>query len=158
MVIEINKPPKAMKRDGDISYQDLRLSTNMHQSDVKRVLYYIAERLKKIGDNHDWSKDTLAPLYYNDYIDSKRNNKDIHKGEWYKYHYEHERHHLMNSVPDDVNLLDVIEFITDCCCDGIAEEGKPEKMEISDKLLRKAFENTIEMITRNIHLNDNNVE
>lgn len=158
MVISINKSPKTVKRDGDISYQDLRRSTKMHQSDVKRVLYYIADRLKKIGDIHDWSKDTLAELYYNDYVDSKRNNKDMHKGEWYKYHFEHERHHLMNSVPEDVNLLDVIEFIADCCCDGIAESGEPEKMEISDKLLRQAFDNTIKMITRSICLNTDDEE
>lgn len=156
MVVVINRPPKADDKNGNISYEDLRKSTNMHQKDVKSMLYLLARKMMQIGDAHDWSKDDRQLQYYNDYIKSKKTGKDMHKMDWYKYHFDHERHHLEDDIPENVNLLDVIEFIADACCDGIAEDGKPESMEISDKVLRTAFLNTIKLVKDNIYLNEPN--
>lgn len=37
---------------------------------------------------------------------------------------ERERHHLLSRTPEDVNLVDVFEYIADCVMAGMARTGE----------------------------------
>ena len=64
-------------------------------------------------------------------------------------HWKAERHHLNRCVPDDVNLIDVIEMIADCVCAGKARSGEIRPIKIDFGILNKAFMNTVELIDDN---------
>ena len=63
---------------------------------------------------------------------------------WYQLHITQERHHLNGKAPNDVNLIDVLEMVTDCVMAGLARNGKVTKeyFELDSELLQKAVFNT----------------
>jgi len=62
------------------------------------------------------------------------------------------RHHLNyeDGVPKDVNLLDVLEYVADCVMAGMARSGSVYEVKISDELLQRAFQNTVELLKKNV--------
>lgn len=116
-----------------------------HISDVQNLMTEVAHRLERRGSDHDWSKviEPYQSMFYRDLcntIDGKMNFMD---GEWSKYHYSVERHHLLKNVPDDVDLFDVIEMICDCVSAGLARSGEVRPLEIDESILSKAMRNTV---------------
>lgn len=61
-------------------------------------------------------------------------------------HIKNERHHLLSRCPEDVNLIDVMEMITDCVCAGMSRSGEVRPIEIDNVILEKALENTVDLI------------
>ncbi len=51
-----------------------------------------------------------------------------------------------DGVPDDVNLLDVLEHVADCVMAGMARSGSVYELKLSDELLQKAFKNTVKLL------------
>lgn len=45
--------------------------------------------------------------------------------------------------PHDVNLIDVLDFIADCCMAGLARSGSVYELKLPAELLQRAFQNTI---------------
>ena len=70
------------------------------------------------------------------------------------YHITKERHHILSHCPDDVNLIDVLEMISDCCCAGLARQGFVREVTIPPDILMNAFKNTVELIKHNIKVED----
>ena len=68
--------------------------------------------------------------------------------EWWDNHRKVNRHHLLqeDGVPEDVNLIDVMEFIVDCVMAGMARSGSVYPLELDTKVLEKAFTNTVELL------------
>ena len=75
-------------------------------------------------------------------------------GEWCKLHYATERHHLLENVPDDVNLIDVIEMIADCVCAGMARSGEVRPLEINESILMRAINNTVKLMVESVELRE----
>ena len=69
--------------------------------------------------------------------------------EWFKNRHMTERHHLNDRVPDDVNLLDVLEMVIDCTCAGLSRSGDVYPITIPQDVLEKAIENTKNLIIEN---------
>jgi hypothetical protein len=65
-----------------------------------------------------------------------------------------ERHHLDDRVPDDVNLLDVIEMVVDCVVAGMARTGEVYPIELSNDILQKALKNTKELLIKHTKVQD----
>ncbi len=65
-----------------------------------------------------------------------------------------ERHHLDDRVPDDVNLLDVIEMVVDCVVAGMARTGEVYPIELSNDILQKALNNTKELLIKHTKVQD----
>ena len=63
-----------------------------------------------------------------------------------------ERHHLNDSVPEDVNLIDVLEMVIDCTCAGLARSGDVYPIKISQEVLEMAIENTRNLIIENTEI------
>jgi len=53
---------------------------------------------------------------------------------------------MADGVPADVNLLDVLEHITDCVMAGMARSGSVTPLCLPDEVLQKAFANTVELL------------
>jgi len=157
MVVVISKSPNADSRTangGHVSFEDFSKATDMHREDVKNMMDELARMLSEAGEKHDWTKKEKELEFYTSFTKAKEEGKDFKKDDWYRYHTGTERHHLLSKVPDDVNLLDVIEYLSDCCCAGLARSGKIYDIDLPEETLRKAYDNTIELIKSKIKVDD----
>lgn len=157
MVVEINKLPSTNSREakkGNISFEDFSNETNIHREDVKNVLYFLASKLEEAGDKHDWTKKERERQFYNSFTAAKEKGLDFKKDAWYKYHVTTERHHIASHVAKDINLIDVLEMISDCCCAGLARSGEIRDIEIKPDVLMKAFNDTVQLTKDSIKLDE----
>ena len=157
MVVEINKLPSTNSREankGNISFEDFSNETNIHREDVKNVLYFLASKLEEAGDKHDWTKKERERQFYDSFTAAKEKGLDFKKDAWYKYHVTTERHHIASHVAKDINLIDVIEMISDCCCAGLARSGEIRDIEIKPDVLMKAFNDTVQLTKDSIKLDE----
>ena len=72
--------------------------------------------------------------------------------EWWDKHRKENRHHLMEAdgVPEDVNLIDVLDMIADCVMAGMARSGSVYPLNIPNDVLVKAFQNTVELLKAHV--------
>ena len=155
MIVEIDKlsnsNSRAAKR-GNISFEDFSRDTTQHREDVKNVLYELANRLEEAGEKHDWTKKEREKQFFDSFTAAKEEGLDFKKDAWYRYHVNTERHHIASHVAKGINLIDVIEMISDCCCAGLARSGKINKVEIDPDVLMKACMNTVKLVKDSIEL------
>ena len=139
--IFIKKSPSADSRtaQGPVSVEELRESTYMHKCDVQDALRVIANRLMDRGNDHDHTK-----FEHMDEFHAALNSGKVKESRWYQMHITEERHHLKSHVPDDVNLIDVIEHLTDCTMAGLARSGEVYDIEFPPELLALAVKNTVD--------------
>jgi len=120
----------------------------MHITDVAKGLRFFADKLKECSGKHDHDKISDIDGFYRDF----RTNFDEHT--WWDNHRGVNRHHINmpDGVPANVNLVDVIEHITDCVMAGMARSGEVYDLKIPNKVLQDAFQNTIEMLKDNVQV------
>lgn len=141
-VIEIKKSPTADTRTCDVTKverQQLLDSSRQHIADVAKAMAFFSSKLFAAAAEHDYDKLTDIDWFYSDF-----KTKFAQTG-WWDNHRKIHRHHLgqADGVPDDVNLLDVLEYVADCVMAGMARSGEVYALEMSDDLLQKAFINTV---------------
>ena len=130
-------------------------SNRSHVDDVSNMMNYIAEEIRLTGNNHDCTKtkDPERSLFYRELCATIEGKMDSFvDGEWYPMHCKTERHHLNEYCPNDVNLVDVIEMICDCVCAGLARSGNVRPVEISTDILKRAVDNTVEMLAHIVEI------
>lgn len=132
---------------GNVDRQAIQDATKQHIKSVSDVMSVISKRIAYRGINHDWTKITYEPQFFKDFCDCVKFDENFTSLPWYRKHIAEERHHLNDSCPNDVNLIDIIEMIVDCVTAGIARSGSVRNIEISDTILHKALQNTIQYIT-----------
>jgi len=151
-MIRINKTPNADSRTAkEITLEDLDAGTRDHINHVKQGLNFFANKLENAGHTHDYTK----LLSMEDFYDALINNKpgeDVKNSRWYNMHIHKERHHLLSRVPDDVNLIDVFEYLTDCIMAGMSRAGEVYDLKVPDELLQKAYKNTCDMLQKQIKI------
>lgn len=128
-----------------VTKEELMKDTKAHIRDVKRGMDFFAELLQDAGDDHDWTKLKFFDEFY------KQFHKAQKTGEWGKgwydeLHLPYERHHLNERVPEDVDLLDVLEMICDNVMAGMARSGEYRYAELPAGLLETAYKNTVKML------------
>lgn len=146
--IKLHKNPNGDTRTApkDVTFEKFQEANNDHIWDVRRVMDAIAGMIDDIAESHDWTKKDQEEKFYADFMDTVNNGSNFVEGEWYKFHVEAERHHLLSRCPDDVDLLDVIEMIVDCVCAGKTRSGEVRPLEISDDILKRAVANTVKLV------------
>ena len=130
-------------------------SNNSHVNDVSNMMHKLATDIRKAGEAHDFTKrnDPEKSLFYRELCAKIEGNMDSFiDGIWYPMHCRTERHHLNEHCPEDVNLIDVLEMICDCVCAGMARSGRVDPGSISDDVLRKAFDNTVQMCINSVEI------
>ena len=117
-----------------------------HISEVQQVFNLVAYLMTKQGQRHDYTKLTEFEKFYNDYMDKA--GTEFVNGEWYNIHITEEKHHNKHYLHDDITLINIFEEIIDKVVAGKGRAGKitMEYFDISDEILRLAFNNTIKLI------------
>lgn len=154
-MIKIKKSKNADTRTCDwtkVSEDELLADSKQHINDVMRGLMFFGSKVAESARNHDKSKISHIKEFHADF---KNGFKEGHTS-WWKMHQDVERHHLKDPkyVPHNVNLIDILDMITDGVMAGLARSGEYRKEEISDSLLRKAFDNTIKLLLENVEISN----
>ena len=148
--IKIKRSHDADTRSTDksgVSKEQLLDNTMSHIEDVQRVGYKLADIFKEQILKHDYTKVDYIDEFCRDFNEQLKNEKQNFKEmPWFKERHLQERHHLNDSVPDDVNLLDVLEMVIDCSCAGLTRSGDIYPIKIDQKVLEKAIDNTKNLI------------
>lgn len=144
-MIEIEKSPTADTRTCDVTTverQQLLDSSRQHIADVAKALAFFSSQLFAAAAEHDYDKLTEIEWFYSDF------RTKFKQTGWWDNHRTIHRHHLgaADGVPPDVNLIDVLEYISDCVMAGMARSGDVYALEMSDALLQKAFANTVGLL------------
>jgi len=151
MMINIKPSPTADTRTCDfanVSKETLLESSHQHIADVREALRYFGSVLAKAAENHDEDKISDIDGFHRDFVTGFK------QTEWWDKHRWLNRHHLnvADGVRADVNLIDVLDFIADCVMAGMARSGTVTPLQLSPELLTKAFENTVELLKRNVQV------
>ena len=147
-MIEIKKNPNGDTRTAPkgITFEEFQEANDMHIYDVASVMYELSKMVDSAGEHHDCTKKSQERMFYNNFLSTMNDGTDFVNDEWYQLHIKAERHHLLSNCPDDVNLIDVLEMITDCVYAGMARSGEIRDLEINPDILNKAVQNTAKLI------------
>ena len=157
-MIEIKKSPTADTRTCDpekVTKTELYNSSIEHIKDVREGISFFINYLANAAMVHDQDKLTDIDWFHKDFITGFKETG------WWDHHRQINRHHLAQSdgVPQDVNLLDVLEYIADCVVAGMARKGDIYELIMSPELLSRAFINTVAMLKEQVVVvEDDNVQ
>lgn len=152
-MIEIKKSATADTRTCDFtntSKETLLASSLQHIGDVQAALAMMAGILLQAAGRHDYDKLTDIEGFHRDFVTG------FAQTSWWDAHRRLNRHHLLQAdgVPEDVNLIDVMDMICDCVMAGMARSGSVYPLDIDAAVLRKSFDNTVELLKRNVRVVD----
>jgi len=150
-MIQINKSETADTRSCDftkVTEKKLRDSSVSHILDVCIGLKFFQKMLLEAGRNHDHDKISGLEQFHKDFVSGFKSH------EWWDNHRKINRHHLTkeDGIPEDVNLIDILEYITDCTMAGMARTGEVYDLGLPDELLQRAFKNTCELLKDNVEV------
>ncbi len=138
--------------DDEITKELLIKETEDHIGAINNAASFMSDFIKKTCEKHDNTKFKEFDMFFDDCL-TVHNNPDIDfkSLKWHKLHCQSERHHLKYHVPDDVNLVDVLELIMDSVVSGLARRGeiKKEYFVLDPDLLQEAVWNTALLLRDN---------
>lgn len=148
-MIRIHKSETADTRTCDYAKVDkatLYASSQQHITDVREALGFFTQLLETAKRDHDRDKLTDIDGFHADFLTGFKQTG------WWNRHRKLNRHHLTqeDGIPADVNLIDVLDFIADCVMAGMARSGHVTPLEISTEVLQQAFQNTVELLKREV--------
>lgn len=152
-MIQIEKSPTADTRScdwGKVTEDTLLNSSKIHINDVKKGLDFFCNKLREAADIHDFDKITEIKWFHEDF------KTGFKQTGWWDNHRKVNRHHIdkADGIPNDVNLIDVLEHITDCVMAGMARTGTVYPLKLNSNLLQKAFSNTVDLLKNNIKVTE----
>ena len=156
-MIKIKKSPTADTRSATekVTHEKLLASSHQHVDDVRRTIYFMVGKLLSIADRHDWTKIDGIDQFYADFSAVQKDTDiDFKTLKWFKRHVTSERHHVNDFCPEDVNLFDLLERVSDITVAGMARKGKIYDDTLSPEILTKAYQNTVKLIKDSIVVED----
>ena len=150
-MIEIRPSPTADTRTCDFantSRETLYASSKQHIADVRAALDFFSREVDDAAQRHDFDKLTDIATFHADFVTG------FNQTLWWDTHRRINRHHLTqdDGVRDDVNLIDVLDFIADCVMAGMARSGSVYPLKLSPELLERAFQNTVTLLMSQVRL------
>lgn len=150
-MIEIEKSQTADTRTCDysaVSKETLLASSKQHIRDVREAHQFFSAKIAEAMLAHDMDKLTDIDGFHADFVTGFK------QTDWWQRHKALNRHHLVDiqgnltpeGVPEDVNLIDVLDYIADCVMAGMARSGSVMPLRLPPALLTRAFENTVELL------------
>jgi hypothetical protein len=144
-MIQIQPSATADTRTCDFSKvtkQTLLESSVQHIGDVREALGLFIAELLTASKHHDTDKITDIDGFHADFITGFK------RTGWWDRHRMLNRHHLTqdDGIPNNVNLIDVLDFIADCVMAGMARSGSVYPLTLSPELLERAFQNTVTLL------------
>jgi hypothetical protein len=152
-VIEIEKSITADTRSCDyskVTKDQLHQSSVQHINDVRKALGFFCEQLHLASLRHDYDKLTEIDWFHADFVTGFKETG------WWDNHRKVNRHHLLEAdgVPEDVNLVDVLDMIADCVMAGMGRTGTVYALNIEPEVLMRAFRNTVELLKAQVRVKD----
>lgn len=152
-MIQIKKSVNSDSRSCDFSKvtkEQLKTATEQHIEDVSKATRMLCGGLICRANIHDWDKLVNIDYFYNDF----KTGFKVH--DWWDSHKVIQKHHLNVDCEqyNDINLLDVLEHISDCVMAGLARTGTVFPIEINNDLLQLAVKNTVDMLIKNTEVVD----
>jgi hypothetical protein len=129
-----------------VTKETLLASSQQHIGDVRAALAFFAVMLEAAAGAHDRDKETDIDGFHADFATGFK------VTEWWARHRKLNRHHLTepDGVPEDVNLIDVLDFIADCVMAGMGRTGSVRPADIAPEVLYRAFLNTVDLLKREV--------
>ena len=124
-------------------------ANDKHRANVVVLMSNFARDIQKRGHEHDWTKadEPYRSQFYQAMVLTMEAGRDFDESVWMRNHYSIERHHLNWRVPEDVNLIDVIEMICDSVEAAAARSGELRYgIDLPDEVLQNAVKNTVQMV------------
>lgn len=154
-MIRIEKSPTADTRTCDfanVSKETLFKSSLQHINDVCDALALFRAELEAAARRHDTDKLTDIDGFHADFVAADPATGVFTRTEWWDRHRTLNRHHLTHDdgIPEDVNLIDVLDFIADCVMAGMARSGNVYPMHLPPELLERAFQNTVALLKSHV--------
>ena len=151
-MLEIRQSKSADTRSADheVTKEELLRNSTQHIDDVKQAMRYFSEQLLRVAEKHDWTKIDGIDQFHQDFQQVQQHGGNFKELPWHRRHVSEERHHLTDRVPDDVNLFDVLERVADITMAGMARSGSVFSDSLPPDVLVKAYQNTIELLKREI--------
>lgn len=148
-MIEIRKSETADTRTCDYantSKETLYASSVQHIGDVRAALDWFVQLIHEAAERHDYDKLSDIDGFHADFVTGFKETG------WWDRHRKLNRHHLLQAdgVPDDVNLIDVLDMIADCVMAGMARSGSVYELKLDPDVLWRAFTNTVEMLKQEV--------
>jgi len=152
-MIQIEKSSTADTRTCDwskVTEETLLKSSKQHIGDIQKGLEFFCNKLREAAEEHDFDKVSEIKWFHEDF------KTGFKQTGWWDNHRKVNRHHIdkPDGIPEDVNLIDVLEHITDCVMAGMARSGSVYALKLPSDLLQKAFENTVALLKNNIEVSD----
>lgn len=152
-MITIKKSPTADTRTCDfakVSGDTLLSSSIYHIEDVRQGIELFRQKLAHAARVHDQDKLSDIDGFHRDFVTGFKEHS------WWDRHKKLNRHHLLepDGVPEDVNLIDVLDMIADCVMAGMARSGDVYPLKISDDVLKRAFENTVSLLKSQVKVSE----
>jgi hypothetical protein len=148
-MITIQKSETADTRSCDfanVTKETLLASSYQHIGDVRDALRFFKEEIHAAAVRHDYDKITDIDGFHADFVTGFKQTG------WWDRHRQLNRHHLLalDGVPDDVNLIDVLDMIADCVMAGMARTGTVYPLNLDPAVLMKAFNNTVDLLKKEV--------
>jgi hypothetical protein len=148
-MIEIKKSTCADTRSCDwskVTKEQLLQQSKQHIADVYHAISFFQDMLFIVKYDHDYTKISHIDEFHKDFSCGFKTQ------DWYDMHKATERHHLEtpDGIRDDVNLIDVLECVADCVMAGMGRSGSVRPSNISDETLRKALNNTMDLLASQV--------
>ena len=143
---------RTLPKGSVVSEKDAKEDTLKHRQAVIDIGNFVCDKVKEQFKEHDWSKLGSNLKEFTNGLNKGFDSEEFDK--WYQMHVAAERHHLKKFVPDDVNIVDLLEMLCDCVAAGMARTGSVYPMELPNELLQKVVENTVEWLKANIKVED----
>ncbi len=148
-MIEIRKSKTADTRSCDfanVTKEQLRESSVQHINDVTRAIMFFVDMMETAAAHHDTDKLTDIDGFHADFVTGFKQTG------WWGRHRKINRHHLLqeDGIPADVNLIDVLDMIADCVMAGMGRTGEVYPLAISPDLLKRAFDNTVDLLKNQV--------
>lgn len=117
-------------------------SSVQHRGDVIQGIEFFKQKLDEAANLHDHDKLSDIDGFHRDFLTG------FEKTEWWDNHRKVNRHHLLaeDGVPEDVNLIDVLDMIVDCVMAGMGRSGSVYHLDICSESLGVAFDNTVGLL------------
>jgi hypothetical protein len=148
-MIEIEKSATADTRSCDFSKvtkEQLYQSSVQHIGDVRKALAFFSKQIEAASIRHDYDKLSEIDHFHADFVTGFKETG------WWDAHRKLNRHHLLEAdgVPENVNLIDVLDMIADCVMAGMGRTGEVYPLNIPPEVLMNAFQNTVSLLRRQV--------
>lgn len=145
MKITIKPSPTADTRTCDwskVEKEELLRASLMHKQDIAKAMGFFQTLLTEAAVRHDHDKLHAIDHFHADF------RTGFKQTGWWDNHRKVNRHHLTmkDGIPEDVNLIDVLDYIADCVMSGMARSGSVYDITLPQELLARAFSNTTELL------------